>query len=104
MLNVGFNFGYENDLVYIAKKSAYFAINEFFTVASRAEMFIGDGKIDWVEVRCYLSVNICNGKYFCTDCEERRKFYATANGIISNDFVLSEVCYMRILICIEILT
>ena len=42
-------------------------------------MFIEEGIIDWVEICCYLGVNICSGKYFCTDYEERkRKFCATA--------------------------
>ena len=46
MLNVCFDFDYENDLVYNAKKSVYFAFGELFEVASRAEIFIGEGKID----------------------------------------------------------
>ena len=60
-------------------------------------MFIGEGKIDWVEICCYLDVNICSGKYFCTDCEERRKFCAAANGVISNKFALSEEYFILIL-------
>ena len=80
MFNFYFDYCCENDLVYIAKKSEYFAIGKLFKVASRAEMFIGEDKIDWVEVCCYLGVNLCCGKYFGTDCEERRwKFCAAAN-------------------------
>ena len=85
----------------------YFAIGELFKVACRAEIFIGEGKIDWVDVCCYLGVNICGGKYFCTDCEEgRRKFCAAANGVITNKFALSEKCYTHIwrTQCILILT
>ena len=85
----------------------YFAIGEFLKVARRDETFMGEGKIDWVKVCCCLVVNICSGKYFCTDCEKRkRKFCAVANGIISNKFALSEECYMYILRtqCISILT
>ena len=73
----------------------YFAIGKFFKVASGAEMFIREGKRDWAEVFCYLGVNICSGKYFCTDCKERRKFCAAANGVISNKFAQSEECYAR---------
>ena len=80
---------YENDLVYNTKKSVYFAIGELFKVASRAEMFIGEGKIDWVEV-CYSSgVNVCSGKYFCNDSGERTKFCAATSSVISNKFALS---------------
>ena len=76
----------------------YFVIGELFKAASRTEMLIGEDKIDWVEVCCYLGVNICSGKYFCTDCEERRReFCAVANGVISNKFAFSEECYMHIL-------
>ena len=77
-----------------------------FKVVSRAEMFIGEDKIDWVEVCCYLDVNKCSGTHFCIDCEERRKFCVAANGVISNKFALSEECYMLILRtqCIPILT
>ena len=85
----------------------YFAIGELFKVASRAEIFIVEGKINQVEVCCYLGVNKCNGKDFCTDCEERqRKFCAVVNGVISNKFALSEECYIHILRtqCIPILT
>ena len=46
----------------------YFATGELFKVASRAEMFLGEVKIDWIEVCCYLDVNLCGGKYFCTNC------------------------------------
>ena len=50
MLNLCFGFGHENDLVYNAKQSVYFAIGEWFKVISRAEMFIEEGKIDRGEV------------------------------------------------------
>ena len=33
-------------IYYIKQKSEYFAIGELFEVASRAEMFIGEGTID----------------------------------------------------------
>ena len=80
------------------QKFVYFAIGELFKDASRAEMFIGEGNTDWVKVCCYISVNICSEKHFCTDCEEgRKKYYAAANGVIFNTFALSEECYMHIL-------
>ena len=86
MLNIWFDFGYENDLICIAKKSVSFAIGELLKVASRAQ-------IDWVEVCCYLGVNIWSGNYFCTNCGERRKFCAAANGVISNKYALSKEFY-----------
>ena len=55
----------------------YFAIGDLLKVASRprAEMFIVEGKIYWVEVLCYLGVIVCCGKYFRADSEKwRRKF------------------------------
>ena len=57
MLNLCFDFGYENDLVYNTKKLVSFAIGELFKGASGAEMFIGEGKIEWNEACCYLGVN-----------------------------------------------
>ena len=53
-----FDFGYENDLVYNAKKLVNFVIGKLFKVAIRPEMFIGEGKIDWVEVCGYLGVHM----------------------------------------------
>ena len=85
----------------------YFATGELFKVASRAEMFFGEGKIDWVEACCYLDVNLCSGKYFCTDYKERRrKFCTAANDAISNKFALSVEFYLLILRtqCIPIIT
>ena len=54
----------------------------------------------------YIYIYICCGKYFCTDCEKRRKLCIAANGAISNKFALSEKFYMHILRsqCIPILT
>ena len=73
--------------IYIYKFIVYLAVRELFKVASRAEMFIAEDIIDWVEVCCCLVVNICSGKYFC----------AAANSVISNIFALSKECYMHIL-------
>ena len=79
MLNLCVDFGYKNDVAYNVKKSVSISPSKLFEVASRAEMFIEEGIIDWVEICCYLGVNICSGEYFCTDYEERkRKFCATA--------------------------
>ena len=105
MLEICFNFGYDNDLLFNAKKSAYFAAGDLHLRASKAEMYIGEEKIKWVSVCSYLGISVYSGKLFRTDCEERqRKFGGAINAIISHN-VLSEECYMHILItqCVPIL-
>ena len=105
MLEICFNFGYDNNLLFIAKKSAYFAFGDLHLKASKAEMHIGEEKIAWVSVCNYLGVSVCSGKFVRTDCEERRrKFCGAVNAIISHN-MLSEECYMHILgtLCVPIL-
>ena len=97
MLKICFNFGYDNDLLFNAKKFAYIAFGDLHLRASKAEMYIGEEKIAWVSVCNYLGVSVYSGKFFRTDCEERRrKFCGAANAIISHN-TLSEECYMHIL-------
>ena len=96
MLEICFNFGYENDLLFNAKKSAYFAFGDLHVRASKAEIYIGEEKIAWVSVCNYLGVSVCSGKCFRMDCEEqRRKFCDAVNAIIAHN-MLSEKCYMYI--------
>ena len=45
MLEIYFNFGYHNDLLFNAKKSAYFAFGDLHLRASKAEMYISEEKI-----------------------------------------------------------
>ena len=45
MLEICFNFGYDYDLLFNAKKSVYFAIGDLHLRASKAEMYIGEEKI-----------------------------------------------------------
>ena len=58
MLEICFNFGYENDLLFNAKKSAYFAFGDLHVKASKAEMYICEEKIAWVSVCNYLGVSV----------------------------------------------
>ena len=85
MLEICFYFRYDNDLLFNAKKSAYFAFGDLHLRASKAEMYIGEEKIAWVSVCNYLGVSVCSGQFFRTDCEERRrKFCGAVNAIISH--------------------
>ena len=60
-------------------------------------MYIGEDKIAWVSVCKYIGVSVCSGKFFRTDCEERRrKVCGAVNAIISHN-MLSKECYMHIL-------
>ena len=84
MLEIYFNFGYDNDLLFNAKKSAYFAFGDLHLRANKAEMYIGEEKIAWVSMCNYLGVSVCSGKFFRADCEERwRKFCSAVNAIIT---------------------
>ena len=44
MLEICFNFVYEKDLLFNAKKSAYFAFGDLRVRANKAEMYVGKEK------------------------------------------------------------
>jgi hypothetical protein len=98
MLDLCYNFGYSNDLMFNAKKSVCMAFGKLCDVASESQLCIGLDRINWVEMCVYLGVNICSGRKFHTNCEERRrKFCVAANTVISHNSMLSEECYMHLL-------
>jgi hypothetical protein len=106
MLDLCYSFGYDNDLTFNAKKSAFLAFGVLFEKASGVDMFIGGERINWVTECNYLGVNVCSGRKFRTNCEDRRrKFCVAANSIMSHN-LLSEECFMYVLRtqCIPILT
>ena len=75
MLNVFFNFGYDNDLIFNARKSLRFAFDELFEVARRAVMSIGGSTLDLVGVCCYLGINICSGGKAFSITNRNHKLY-----------------------------
>ena len=98
MLNLCFNFGYENDLMFNANKSVLISIGKMYNSVCDVNLNIGNGTIKWMSTCNYLGVKICSGKTFHTDCEERRrKFCIAANCIILNSKLLTQECYMHIL-------
>ena len=105
MLEICFNFGYDNDLLFNAKKSAYFALRNLHLRASKAEMYIGEEKIAWVSMCNYLGVSVCSGNFFRTNCEERRRKFCGAVNALTSHNMLSKECYMHILgtQCVQIL-
>ena len=106
MLDICRDFGLLCDLTFNSKKSVCFVIGNLFEVAMKSSIFIGNGKLGWVNECNYLGVTVSSGKRFRTVCEERkRKFCAAANSIIVTSH-LSEECSMYLLKtqCLPVLT